>query len=69
MRLGKVVLDIGYLVDLDNDQMVKEAMASVYEDICSAIKYNELASYIKVRPDNSLLEEDIPEFLKLEEEI
>ncbi len=52
MRLGKITIDFGYVVDLDNQSMVENAKQAVLEDIQSAIR-NGL--YID--------ESDIPDFL------
>ena len=69
MRLGKVYITIQYAVDLDNKCMVDEAKECLIEDITNAVKYNgELMAYIKVSEDSKLLELDIPEFLKGDEE-
>ena len=64
MRLGKIYISTSYVVDLDNESMVDEAKTCMFEDITNAVKYDELASYIKVKEDISLSEADIPEFLK-----
>lgn len=62
-RLGRVVFDLGYVVDLDNEEMVDDAKTCVIEDIHNAIKYGELDQYIEVRDDPDAKVEDIPEFL------
>jgi hypothetical protein len=68
MRLGKVKIEIEYVVDLDNDDMVEEATNCLYEKIMNAVKYNEVFDYIKVTDeDKTLKEKDIPEFLKEDE--
>ena len=68
MRLGKVTMDMGYVVDLDNEDMVSEARDCMYEDLTDAVKYDELKSWITVgEPDSSLNEGDIPEFLSPDE--
>lgn len=69
MRLGKVKIEIEYVVDLDNDEMVSEAKNAIYEDLMSAVKYDELFNHIEVTDeDKTLKEEDIAEFLKEEED-
>jgi hypothetical protein len=69
MRLGRVHIGAGYIVDLDNPDMVDEAKECLYEDIMNAVKYDELDSYVDVMEDPTVNEGDIPEFLKHEEEI
>ena len=70
MRLGRVLIP-GYVVDLDNEEMVEYAKIALWEDIHSAIKYNEVHNYIFVeREAPTLQESDIAEFLvEGEEEI
>jgi len=62
-RFGRVVFDLGYVVDLDDEEMVEEARTSIVEDIYSAMKYGELDQYIEVREDSAAREEQIAEFL------
>jgi hypothetical protein len=62
-RLGRVVFDLGYVVDLDDKEMVEEASTSIIEDIYAAMKYGELDQYIEVREDSTAREEQIAEFL------
>ena len=69
MRLGRVCMDMGYVVDLDNQSMVDEARDCLYEDLMNAVKYDELGSNIKIVHDKTLKESDIPELLLEEEEI
>jgi len=72
MKLGRVGFISSYVVDLDDDVMVDRAIDCLYEDITNAVKNNELEYSIGVLPNNvdpvDLSEEDIPEFLKGEEE-
>tara|TARA_B100000614_G_scaffold222415_1_gene210181 strand:+ start:171 stop:386 length:216 start_codon:yes stop_codon:yes gene_type:complete len=69
MQLGKVVINLEYVVDLDNKEMVAQAQDALYEDLMSAYKYNGLANWIGIREGGEgLSESDIPEFL-LEEEL
>jgi hypothetical protein len=70
MRLGKVVIDIGYVVDLDNEEMVGNATDAMYEDVMNAVKYNEVGNWITTTDGcyysaltGGLLESDIPDFL------
>lgn len=62
-RLGRVVFDLGYVVDLDNEEMVEDAKTCIAEDIMNAFKYGEVEQYIELRPEADAKEEDIPEFL------
>lgn len=70
MRLGKVKIELEYVVDLDNDEMINDAKNAIYEDLMAAYKYDELFDAIHVTDeDKTLKEEDIPEFLKEEDEL
>ena len=63
MRLGRVLIP-GYVVDLNDDDMVEYAKIALYEDIYSAIKYNEVHNYIFVECEAPTLQgSDIAEFL------
>jgi hypothetical protein len=68
MRLGRVVISMAYVVDLDNQEMVAEAKDCLFEDAMNAVKYDELGSYLEVMPDKKATPGDIPEFLLHEEE-
>ena len=67
-KLKKVTLDIYYMVYADDENMIRHAKDSLYDDIMSAVKHDELFGLIRVvdAPPNAK-ECDIPEFL-LEEE-
>jgi len=69
MRLGKVYIPTHYAIDLDNKSMADEAKECMYEDLMNAVKYDELQNWIDIVEDNSLSEEDIPEFLKDHDEV
>ena len=62
-KLGRVCINIAYVVDLNNKTMVQEAKDAVYEDLCAAVKYDELASCITVIEDKKAKLKDIPDFL------
>ena len=64
MRMGKVCVGHFYAVDLDDEEMVRQAKDSVYEDVMAWVKYDELWDYIDVEEDGSLVPGDIPEFLR-----
>ena len=63
MRLGGVVINIGYVVDLDNEEMVRNAMDTLYEDVMNAYQYNEIGNWITTETMDGLLESDIHDFL------
>jgi hypothetical protein len=63
MKLGKIVLDLSYVVDLNDQDMVDQAKECIYEDIMNAYKYNEIHNYIEVIESPESKESDIPEFL------
>jgi len=63
MRLGRVVISMAYVVDLDNDDMVQEAKDCLYEDVMNAVKYEEIGTYMDVMEDKKAKPGDIPEFL------
>jgi hypothetical protein len=65
-KIGIVKLSLDYVVDLDNYDMVEHAKDALYEDIWTAIKYNEINDYISVEISKDKTEKDIPEFLKEE---
>lgn len=62
-RLGRVYLELEYVVDLDDENMVERAKTCFYENFMSLVKYDEVFNRIGVREDKDAKEEDIPEFL------
>lgn len=63
-KLGRVYFRASYVVDLDDQDMVDEAKECVFEDVCNAVKFDEIADSIVVgEPDPKLTEAEIPEFL------
>ncbi|NBO98757.1 MAG: hypothetical protein EBU90_01335 [Proteobacteria bacterium] len=63
-NLARIVIDLSYVVDINDPDMIEEATQCIYEDIMNAVKYNELENYIVMQdPDPNLTEDDIPEFL------
>lgn len=63
-NLAKIVIDLSYVVDINDPDMIEEATQCIYEDVMNAVKYNELENYIVLQdPDPTLTEDDIPEFL------
>ena len=47
MRLGRVFLNIEYIVDLDNEEMVQAAKEFIRDDVADMVKYNEYNGYIE----------------------
>jgi len=67
MKLGRICVDLNYIVDMDNDEMVRHATEALYEDLMQGIKYGDLADWIRISEDKDAKQEMIPEFL-LEEQ-
>jgi hypothetical protein len=67
MKLGRICVDLNYIVDMDNEEMVRHATEALYEDLMQGIKYGDIANWIRVSEDNNAKEDMIPEFL-LEEQ-
>jgi hypothetical protein len=63
MKLGRICVDLNYIVDIDNDEMVRHAIEALYEDLMQGIKYGDLANWIRVSEDKNATEDMIPEFL------
>jgi len=63
MKLGKVCLTLDYIVDMDNDEMVKHAVESLYEDLMQGVKYGNISDWIDVVEDKTATEDMIPDFL------
>ena len=67
MKLGRISLDLNYIVDMDNEEMVRHATEALYEDLIQGVKYGDLANWIRISEDKDAKEDMIPEFL-LEEQ-
>lgn len=63
MKLGRICVDLNYIVDMDNDEMVRHATEALYEDLMQGIKYGDLADWIRISEDKDAKEDMIPEFL------
>jgi hypothetical protein len=63
-KMVKLVIDLGYVVPADNEEMIKEATNCFYEDLMNFVKYNELYDAIKIVEAPQSTAEDIPEFLR-----
>jgi hypothetical protein len=63
-NLARLVIDLSYVVDINDPDMIEHARAAIYEDVCNLIKTDELAEAITLQEvDDTLTEADIPEFL------
>ena len=62
-RYGRVSFSISYVVDLDDAEMIDEAMEMVAEDVQDAIRYGEVSAYIETEPDAAATEADIHDYL------
>ena len=67
MKLGRISLDLNYIVDMDNEEMVRHATEALYEDLMQGVKYGDLSNWIRISEDKDAKEDMIPEFL-LEEQ-
>lgn len=68
--LARVGINLGYVVDINDPDMIEHARNCFYEDLMNLIKYNELGDAIEVgEPDPTLTEADIPEFLLDEKDV
>ena len=63
MKLGRISLDLNYIVDMDNEEMVRHATEALYEDLLQGVKYGDLANWIRISEDKDAKEDMIPEFL------
>lgn len=63
MKLGRIYLDLKYIVDMDNDDMVAHATEALYEDLMQGVKYGNITDWIDVVEDKNATEDMIPEFL------
>ncbi len=61
--MGRVFWANGYAVDLDDKEMVDHAREAVFEDVCNAVKFDEVdnAITVEIRPDLTVA--DIASFL------
>ena len=68
IKYKRVILDLGYVIRDGDDNMEQNAKEYIYEDIMNLIKYNEVDDAITVVDAPDAKEEDIPEFLREEQE-
>ncbi len=59
MRLGKVAINLSYVVDLDDAEMVERATSFIVDDIEYAVKTDTVDAYIETSEDASVSEQDI----------
>ena len=62
-RYGRVSFSISYVVDLDDAEMIDEAMEMVAEDVQDVIRYRDSWASIEVKPDAAATEADIHDYL------
>lgn len=70
MRIGRLEFSIDYVVDLDNESMVRRAIQAMVDDLNELVRGDELEEYINEVKDDTLSVDDIHEFLSelIEEE-
>lgn len=68
MRMGKLIIELSYVVDLDNEEMVEHAKQLLYDDVTSLANDVDIHSWVATIEDSSLSERDIPSFLLDEED-
>jgi hypothetical protein len=61
--LARVVINVGYVVYKDDQDMIEYAQQATYEDVMNAVKHNELETWIEVLDAPDAKESDIPDFL------
>ena len=64
MKLGKIVIDLGYVVDMNDADMIEESKRCFFEDLMNSIKYNELTGLMSIIKEKGLKESDIPDHIK-----
>lgn len=69
MRMGKVRILDEYVVDLDNEEMVEHAKDALIEDVFNTIKFDSVQDGIEIIEDATLIEADIPEFLREDRQV
>ena len=59
-KLGRVVIDLGYVVDMDNANMIEHAKRCLRDDIMTAEINNELDQFIEIQEDPKAKISEIP---------
>jgi hypothetical protein len=69
-KYQRLIIDLGYVVNADDDEMIQHAKTAFYEDIMNMVKYNydELFDTIETVDAPKATEADIPEFLLKKED-
>jgi hypothetical protein len=62
-KYKRLIIDLGYVVDAGDDEMIQRAKEYFYEDIMNISKWEELFETITEVDAPEATEEDIPEFL------
>jgi len=68
-KYKRLIIDLGYVVDAGDDEMIQRAKECFYEDVINLDKWNELFETITEVDAPEATEADIPEFLLEEETI
>jgi len=63
-KIGRVYFCLEYFVDLNDSDMVEHAKDSLWDDINSLVKHNEVYQCIGVQETPEHSYDDIPEFLR-----
>jgi hypothetical protein len=67
MRIGRVCIDLGYVVDMDNEEMVQHARDLLLEDLMAMFKGGQDEVDANIREDEDCIgaydETDIPDCL------
>ncbi len=64
MRLGRVFIKIGYVVDLDNEDMVDHAKDRITQNLGEGLDYPNFDALFGIEEDAQYVWEDIPEFIR-----
>jgi hypothetical protein len=67
-KYKRLIIDLGYVVNADDDEMIHRAKTAFYEDIMCAYKFDEAYDHISMVDAPEATEADIPEFLLEEQE-
>jgi hypothetical protein len=65
-NLGKLVIDLGYVVDLNDEKMIELGKDCLYEDLMALVKNNEIYDAIRLINSPESNPSDIPEFILTE---
>jgi hypothetical protein len=65
-RFGRVIFAMTYVVDMDDAKMIANAKDYLFEDICNAVKYEEMDQF-DVIEDKTLRKKDISTIFLIEE--